>query len=121
MKQEPARLSVVEHEGVHVIVFPKRALLDAFETDSLGQELYSCIERLDKPKVIIDLGAVSQISSAAIGMLITARTTAEVRGGRSCLANVGDEVREVLRASSIEKILSVHTTMDAAIRSIAGS
>ncbi|MHC4828244.1 MAG: STAS domain-containing protein [Planctomycetota bacterium] len=119
MKQEPAKLSVVVHEDVHVMVFPKREMLDAFECDSLGQDLYSYIERLDKPKVVIDLGAVSQISSAAIGMLITAKTITEVRGGRYCLAHVGDDAREILRAGKLEKILSIHASTDAAIRSIA--
>ncbi|MHC4103222.1 MAG: STAS domain-containing protein, partial [Planctomycetota bacterium] len=74
---------------------------------------------LDKPKVVIDLGAVSQISSAAIGMLITAKTITEVRGGRYCLAHVGDDAREILRAGKLEKILSIHASTDAAIGSIA--
>jgi anti-anti-sigma factor len=120
MTQEPLpqpRLSIVMHEGVHVVVFPARTVLDAFEVKRIGHELRSCIEGLEKPKIVIDLGTVLEISSAALGMLVSARTSTDLQGGSACLANVQDRVFDVFRAGKFQKTLPIHDSVDAAIGS----
>jgi anti-anti-sigma factor len=113
-----ACLSAVVHEGVHVIVFPKRTVLDAFEVEPIGRELRAYIERLDKPRIVIDLGTVRQVSSAALGMLVAARTAVAMRGGRVCVAGAGERVREVFRAANFQKVLPVHGSVDDAVASL---
>jgi anti-anti-sigma factor len=113
----PPRLSIVVHEGVHVVVFPARTVLDAFEVKRIGHELREYIERLDKPRIVIDLGTVLEISSAALGMLVSARTSAELHGGSVCLTNVRDRVYNVFRAGKFLKMLPIHDSVDAAVES----
>ena len=117
--RQGSRLSVVEHEGVHVVVFPARTVLDAFEVKEIGQELRDYIERLEQPRLVIDLGTVLEISSAALGMLVSARTAAAMRGGRVCVASAGERVRDVFRAANFQKVLSIHDSVDAAVESLA--
>ena len=113
-----SRFSVVVHDGIHVIVFSKSEVLNAFEIERLGHELCSYIEHLERPRVVLDLGAVSHISSTAVGMLITAKTTAELRGGRICLANVRDGLLEIFKVTNIQRMLRVYGTTDAAVDAI---
>ena len=85
----------------------------------IGRELQAYLAPLDRPRVVIDLGTVRHVSSAALGMLVAARTAVELRGGRICLANVGEKVREVFRAANFQKVLPVHPSVDAAVASLA--
>ena len=116
-----SRLSALVHDGVHVIVFSQRAVLDAFEVEMLGQELRSYIEQIETPRIVIDLGAVNDLSSSTLGMLISAKTAAEIRGGRVCLANVGDQLLQIFKIVKIHRMLAIHSSTDAAVKSITSS
>ena len=118
---EPTRglLSSIEHCGVHVMVLPKRNVLDSFVVDPLEREMCRFIEHIEEPRLVIDFGGVQHVSSAALGMLVTAKAAADARGGRICLANVHETVREVFRIGKLDKIFPIYDTTDAAVATLA--
>ncbi len=107
------------HGGVHVILFSGRKVLDSLEADALAETLRSYIEQIEEPKVVLDLGSVQQLSSSALSMLITAKSTATIRGGKLCLANVGDELLEMFKVTKLDTVLRIHESTDAAVQSLA--
>ncbi len=107
------------HGGVHVILFSRRKVLDSLEADALGAALRAYIERIEAPKVVLDLGSIEQLASAALSMLITAKSTATIRGGKLCLANVGDELLEMFKVTKLDTVLRIHKSTDAAVQSLA--
>ncbi len=107
------------HGGVHVILLPGRRVLDSLEADALGEALRSYIEQIEEPKVVLDLGSVQQLSSSALSMLITAKSTATIRGGKLCLANVADELLELFKVTKLDTVLRIHKSTDDAVQSLA--
>ncbi len=107
------------HGGVHVILFSGRKVLDSLEADALGEALRAYIERIEAPKVVLDLGSVQHLSSSALSMLLTTKSTATVRGGQLCLANVGDELLEMLKVTKLDTVLRIHKSTDDAVQSLA--
>ncbi len=107
------------HGGVHVILFSGRKVLDSMEADALGEALRSYLEQIEAPKVVLDLGSIEQLSSSALSMLLTTKSTATVRGGQLCLANVGDELLEMLKVTKLDTVLRIHKSTDDAVQSLA--
>ena len=107
------------HGGVHVILFSGRKVLDSMEADALGEALRSYLEQIEAPKVVLDLGSIEQLSSSALSMLLTTKSTATVRGGQLCLANVGDELLEMLKVTKLDTVLRIHKSTDDAVKSLA--
>ena len=107
------------HGGVHVIVLSGRTVLDSLAADALGEALRAYIERIEAPKVVLDLGSVQYLSSSALSMLLTTKSTATARGGQLCLANVGDELLEMLKVTKLDTVLRIHKSTDDAVQSLA--
>ncbi len=89
------------------------------EADALGAALRSYIEEIQEPKVVLDLGSVEQLSSAALSMLLTTRSTATIHGGQLCLANIGDELLELFKVTKLDTLLQIHKSTDAAVAAMA--
>ncbi|MHC4446603.1 MAG: STAS domain-containing protein [Planctomycetota bacterium] len=107
------------HGSVHVILLSGRKVLDSLQADALGEALRSYIERIEAPKVVLDLGSIEQLSSAALSMLLATKSTAAIRGGRLCLANVGDDLLEMLKVTKLDTVLPIHKSTDDAVQSLA--
>ena len=107
------------HGGVHVILFSGRTVLDSLQADALGEALRAYIERIEAPKVVLDLGSVQHLSSSALSMLLTINSTATIRGGKLCLANVRDELLEMFMVTKIDTVLRIHKSTDDAVQSLA--
>jgi anti-anti-sigma factor len=114
-----AGFSVVVQDGVHVITLSRHRVLGIVECHSLGTELQSHIGTLESPRIVLDLGDVDHLSSAALGMLVDVNTAATARGGRLCLANLSDEARELFKLVRLGRLLPIHDTTDAAVASMA--
>ncbi len=107
------------HGGVHVILFSGRKVLDSLEADALAETLRSYIEQIEEPKVVLDLGSVQQLSSVGLSMLLTINSTATIRGGQLCLANVRDELLEMFMVTKLDTVLRIHKSTDDAVQSLA--
>jgi anti-anti-sigma factor len=112
--------NVVMDRGVHVIELTKRKVLDSFEVEKLGRQLHDYLEPLDVPRVVIDLGGIEHLSSAALSMLMFARSTVDSRGGSICLAAANDNILEVFDVVSFGKVFPLHPTTQAAVVSLSG-
>ncbi len=115
----PGRFSVVVHAGVHVIMLSRREVLDTFAVGAIQPELIGYIQQLEEPRVVIDLGAISFISSAGLSLLISAGSAATSRGGQLRLAQVPDDLLGMFRSTRPDRLFEIHPSTDAAVQSLA--
>lgn len=109
------KFSTLVERGVHVITIDEAAVLDAYEVEGLGDDIYKHLETLDAPKVVIDVGNVEHLSSAALGMLIALRAVVEKDGGVLCVANVSSDLRSILTMTRLHKVIKIYDTLKEAI------
>jgi anti-anti-sigma factor len=112
------RFSAEERNGVHVITLARSDVVDGQYIEQLGNDLNTFTKSLDAPRLLLDLGSVSHLSSAALGMLIVLKSTAEGRGGGICLANLQDNLRQIFTLMKLDTTLKIHDSTDAAMKSL---
>ncbi len=114
-----SRITTEVKGNVHIVTFSQNDVLDAFEIEELGNEIKRYVEGIDTPRVVINLAPVAHLSSAALGMLISTKTSCDARGGGVCLANVRDDLKQIFRLTNLHKLLRIHESTDAAVQSLA--
>lgn len=112
------RFSSRLQDGVHVISFSRSDVLDAHYIEKLGDDIYHFIKPVQAPRLVMDLGNVHHMSSAAIGMLIALRKVIDKKGGRICIANVSDDLIQVFKLLNLEKLMKIHDSTVSAVDSL---
>jgi len=108
-------LAVKELEGVNVVDVNGR--IDSIEAATeLGNALNNSISQ-GKAKIVINLGEVDYMNSAALGSLISARKAAKEKGGELKLANLQSFVMEVFKKSQLVQVFNIIDTVDNAVKS----
>jgi anti-anti-sigma factor len=59
------------------------------------------------PNVIIDFSDAKYVSSAGLRALLIGQKTATSKGGKLVLINTNDTVKDVLRVTGLDKVLSI--------------
>ena len=69
-------------------------------------------------QVVVDLTGVGFMDSSALGTLVVMFKALRDGGGRLCLAGVQQPVRVLLRVTSVDRVIDVYDTVQAAERSM---
>lgn len=73
---------------------------------------------LDKSKrIVLDMGDVSFIDSAGVGMLASLLISAQMAGGGLKLANLSAKMQDMLQITRLYTVMEVFDTAEAAARS----
>ena len=88
--------------------------MDAEGTQEIEREFmdFACSHR----SVIVDLNAVSFLTSMGIRTLMLAAKAVSRRGGKMVLLNPDTNVRKVLE--TIEELIPIHASLDEALRAV---
>ena len=114
-----ARFSARVQDGVHVVTFEQSNVLDAYEIEQLGNDIYHYIKPVDAPKLVIDLGNVEHLSSAALGMLVALRKiVVQQKGGGLGIANVSKDLTSIFKMTNLDKLVGMYATTEKAIGSL---
>ena len=65
--------------------------------------------------MVLDLTNIAHLSSAALSMLVTLKTTLEQADGRLCLACAGPEIMRVLRLCTLDEVVDILPDVDEAV------
>lgn len=100
-------------QGTHVVLAPegKFNLVAAPPIKARIDDLVAS----GKNRVIVDLNAVDFIDSSGLGALIGGLKAARQEGGDLRIAGAGDQVRAVLKLTNLDRILSPHESVEAAL------
>ena len=106
-------------DDVQVVTLSRPDVLDPVYIDQLGNDLQKHAGRDgDTPRMVIDLGNVSHLSSAALGMFLVLKNTVEARGGGMAIANVKGDLMQVFKLTKLHKVLRIFDDTDAAVEAL---
>jgi anti-sigma B factor antagonist len=115
-------ISVREEQNVLVIEPAKDVLLCGM-TDAkitvIGRELKEAVEASGEKNVVLDMGAVEQISSATLGTFIILNNFLKPRGRRLNLAAVQPSIAKILHITRLDEMLGVFASVDEAVAKLA--
>ena len=109
---------VRENRGVYVVTLLRSEMLDQHEIDTFGGDLERYFAKKQRAKVILDMHGVHHLSSAALGMLLTLKTTIESTGGALRLAGIRDDLLQVFKLTKLHKVLKIKENVSAAMASL---
>jgi anti-sigma B factor antagonist len=109
------RLEVAEVDGVTVVRFVDRKILDEGNIHEMGQELFSLVEEDGKKKVLLNFSQVDFLSSAALGKLITLDKKMKIHNGKLRLSNIRPEIYEVFAITRLNKLFDIRDDEAAAL------
>jgi len=94
-------------------------LLDGFLDGHTFIELEKKLETLfksNKVRVVVDLGGLTYIASAGVGVFINGQHQAKKRNGSLQLANAGTNIQEIFDILGLESIFTIHPTVAAGVQ-----
>lgn len=109
------RINVTDKDGVKVIEFTDRKILDELAISELGEELRHVVGSQAATRVLLDFRNVEHLSSAALGMLITLDKEVKKQKGALKLSNINSQIFEVFKITRLNKLFQIHDSADAAL------
>ncbi|MFG0244547.1 MAG: STAS domain-containing protein [Phycisphaerales bacterium JB052] len=109
-----SRLRLSESEGVTLVEFVDRNILDEANIQAINEEITGEIEKNDTPRLLISFSNVDHLSSAALGALITINNKIKEKSGELHLANIDPQIYEVFVITRLNKLFNIHDTTDEA-------
>ncbi len=97
-----------------VSILTKRVPVDLSEL--FEEKVVQAVDRLERPKVLIDFGGVTFLSSAVLGKLIKLNGRVMDRGGEMALCGLEPRIAEVFHITNLDKLFAIHKTRNDAIK-----
>jgi anti-sigma B factor antagonist len=111
---EPRAVSIQPHaEVVWAIIHP--ATLDEATIEQMQAEVYAAAAQHAKLPVILDMSNVSFIPSTGLGALVGLMRSLKKEGRRFILVGLQTELRSVFAITHLDKLLEIHTNVEAAL------
>src|ERR1700732_1839905 len=106
------------HEG-GVCVVTLSGRIDSTNANDLMSRLSALISSGEK-SILVDLGAVLYLTSAAFRALLVATDEAERRAAKLALCNLAGHVRELFEMGGLLDVFAVHNSREEALKQLAG-
>ncbi|MCA9196801.1 MAG: STAS domain-containing protein [Pirellulaceae bacterium] len=118
---ELQRIHATNIDGVIVVEFKDRRIVDELIIRDLGDELLSLLDEDGPNKILLNFSHVEFLSSAALGKLISLRKRAVAYGGEVKLSNICDSVYTIFELTGLTKPekFDIKTDQDEALRAFA--
>ncbi len=114
MAEQPARLKVKDINGISVVEFADRKILDDLCILEIQEELSKLIESKTTGNLLLSFRNVEHLSSAALGMLITLKRRVEENKGKLKLSDINPQIYEVFKITRLNKVFEIHPSADGA-------
>ncbi len=109
------RITTSEVQGVTVVSFIDKKILDAVNIQELGDELFSLVDRDGVKSLLLDFGNVEFLSSAALNQLVILDKKVNTNAGQLRLCNLLPEIQEVFVITRLNQLFEINETMDDAL------
>lgn len=102
------RVEVSDVEGISVVRFVDRKILDTANIQELGKELFELVEGDDCQRLLLNFSDVKFLSSAALNKLILLERSVEKQGGQLKLCCLRPEIQEVFEITRLNQMFDVY-------------
>jgi len=98
-----------------IVEFRSESLMDPQALEAIAADLYRLIDLEDRRWIVLDFARVSYVSSQFIGILMNMhKKVAQRPHSKLILCSLGKRLTELLRITSLDKILTIRATQDVA-------
>ncbi len=115
MAAAETHITVTQQEGVDIVRFVERKILDELSISELGDQLRAVAESSPSIRLLLNFEDVDHLSSAALGMLITLDKLVKERKGTLKLCNINRQILEVFKITRLNKLFEIHGTTKEAL------
>ncbi|NOS99177.1 MAG: STAS domain-containing protein [Phycisphaerales bacterium] len=115
MPAAESHINVTKRDGVDVVEFVDRKILDELSISELGDQLRTVADATPAVRLILDFARVEHLSSAALGMLITLDKLVKERNGKLRLCNINPQIFEVFKITRLNKMFEIRKSVDDAM------
>ena len=114
------RLRVSEVDGVTVVEFIDRKILDDVQIQEIGQEFHDLVELEKKQNILLNFSHVEFLSSSALGKLISLDKQVKQRDGHLKMSNIRPEIMEVFAITRLNKLFDIKDDVPDALQAFRG-
>jgi len=118
MSEDNPRLNVSFPDGMTVVELVDKKLLDEVSIARIGEQVNALVARSDNPRMVLDFSAVAQMSSSALGMLITLHKRIRERSGQLRLCCIAAAIYEVFVITRLNEIFTICKSREEAVQSL---
>jgi anti-sigma B factor antagonist len=101
------RLEIEDLGDVTVASFTDHYLLDAQRLQIIGDQLSSLVDEMGRRKLLLNFGNVQDISSLALGMLVTLNKKIRAAGGKLVLCRMDPQIRELMALTQLDALFVI--------------
>lgn len=105
-----------ERRGTDAMVLRLTGRLDMLSAPDLKRAVADAVAQ-GCIHVVVDLAAVDSVDSSGLGALIGGLRSTRAAGGDLRIANAGAQVRTILGLTTLDRVLSPHESIEAALAS----
>ncbi|MCU0717704.1 STAS domain-containing protein [Pirellulaceae bacterium SH501] len=109
------RISVTEEDGVSIVRFVDKKIVDSGSIEQLGEELNALVTVEKRANILLNFDGVDFLSSAALNKLISLNTKVKGIAGRLKLSNLRAEIKEVFKITKLDRLFDLRATQDDAM------
>ena len=109
------RIDTYQENGITVVTFVERKILEAAHILELGEELLQLAEKDENKHLLLDFSSVEFLSSAALNKLIILDKKVKSKSGQLKLCNMMPEIREVFVITRLNQLFDIVDTREKAM------
>ncbi len=118
MAQEQSHLTVQVRDGVTVVDFSERKILEELTIREIEAELVGLVEKTQNIKLILNFTNVGHFSSAALGTLNKLFELVRNKGGRMILTGISPRIMDVFEITNLRKRFEIRGTVAEALAAL---
>jgi anti-sigma B factor antagonist len=118
MPERSPRLKVSIEGRVTVVELIDKKILDEMSISQIGEQVNALVARSDSPAMVVDFSNVGNMSSSALGMLITLHKRIREKNGQLALCCIQPGIYEVFAITRLNEIFRICSTRQEAIESL---
>jgi anti-anti-sigma factor len=115
------RLIEVERRGGTLVLTPQKKLRELHyqEIEAEGEELLRLADGPAVRSVVVDFARTDSFGSTALGLFARLWKRVRVRGGRMAFCNVPAHEAEIMEATGLSRLWTIHPSLEDAIAAVA--
>ena len=114
MSEELSRLIISFQDDVLVVEFADRRIVDQDSIADISQQLNALLERRPGLRILINFAGVQQMSSSALGFLVSFAKKLDATGGQLKLCNILPQIYQAFVITRLHRVFEVHDSAHAA-------
>lgn len=114
------RLKISDVDGVAVVEFKDRKILDDIQIQEIGQEFSDLVEVDGKRTILLNFSHVEFLSSSALGKLISLDKHIKQKDGTLKMSNIRPEIMEVFAITRLNKLFDIKDDVPDALAAFRG-